>query len=124
MALPVEQQQQVRARLEEERDRLQADIRALDDEVVALGQGQAQEGTGGSNHLADDATDVVEQEKDLALIGNLQDRMRDTERALSRLEEGTYGLCERCGKPIGAERLDALPSATLCIDCKSLESGR
>lgn len=121
MVLTAEQQQTFRGRLTEERDRLRADLQSLGDEIVALGQDQATSGSGVSNHLADDASStVVEQERDLALMGPLQDRLRDTERALERLDEGTYGICERCGKPIGTERLEALPSATLCIDCKAL----
>ena len=42
------------------------------------------------------------------------------DKALAKIEDGTYGTCERCGKPIGAERLEALPYAELCIDCKRL----
>jgi DnaK suppressor protein len=119
--LTSEQQQTLRDRLLAERDQITADMRGLNDEVVALGQDENTVGAGVSNHIADNATDVMEQEKDLALISNLRDRLRDTERALERLDEGTYGICERCGKPISPERLEALPSATLCIDCKALE---
>lgn len=124
MALEMKQQQQLRARLKEERDHLRADLQGLDDEIVALGQDQNAEGAGVGNHIADTATDVMEQERDLALIGNLQERMRDVERALERMDAGEYGTCERCGKPIATERLEALPSATLCIDCKALEDKR
>jgi DnaK suppressor protein len=121
MALTAEQQHTLRDRLHEERDRLNADLRGLDDEIVALGQDQNVEGAGASNHIADSATDMMEQERDLALIGNLRDKLRDVERALERLDEGAYGICERCGEPIAAERLEVLPSATLCINCKALE---
>lgn len=121
MALTAEQQHTLRDRLHEERDRLNADLRELDDEIVALGQDQNLEGAGASNHIADNATDMMEQEQDLALIGNLRDKLRDVEHALERLDEGAYGVCERCGKPIAAERLEVLPSATLCINCKALE---
>lgn len=120
MALTSEQQQAFRERLVAERDRIGTDLRELDDEIVALGQDENNVGAGVSNHIADNATDVMEQEKDLALSSNLRDRLRDTEHALERLDEGTYGICERCGKPISPERLDALPSATLCIECKAL----
>lgn len=121
MALTTRQQAAIRTRLTADRDQMLDDLRGLDEEVAALGQDENVVGAGASNHIADNATDMVEQEKDLALIGNLRDRLRETEHALRRLADGTYGTCERCGKPIGAERLKALPSATLCIDCKAIE---
>ena len=124
MALTADQQTALRARLEEERTRLQADLDQLDAEIVALGQSQAVEAGSTGNHFADDATDIMEQERDLALIGNLRERLRDVERALAKMDEGTYGLCERCGKPINPERLEALPTARLDIDCKALEDRR
>jgi DnaK suppressor protein len=120
MVLTAEVQQQYRDRLTQERERIQADLDNLGREIVALGEDQQVEGSV-SNHLADDATDVMEQERNLALIGNLQERLHDVERALERLDAGTYGICERCGKPIAPARLDALPFATLCIDCKALD---
>lgn len=121
MSLSVQQQETVRARLTEERDRLLADLQTLNTEIVELGQDQEIEGGGLSNHIADDATDMMEQEKDLALISNLRDRLRSIEHALERLDAGTYGICEHCGQPINPERLDVLPSATLCIECKAIE---
>ena len=102
MVLTVEQQQLFRERLMGERERVQAEIAGLDAEIASLGQDQQADGSGASNHLADDATEMMEQERDLALIGNLQERMRDIDRALERLEAGTYGQCQNCGKPIGA----------------------
>ena len=124
MALTADQQTALRARLEEERARMRADLEQLDAEVVALGQSQAIEAGSTGNHFADDATDIMEQERDLALISNLRERLRDADHALARMEEGTYGICERCGKPINPERLEALPTARLCIDCKALEDRR
>ena len=120
MVLTTEQQQTLRSRLEEERERLRIDMQGLGDEVAALGQDQDLVGAGVSNHVADVGTDVMEQEKDLVLIGNLQERLREVDHALERMDEGTYGICERCGKPINPERLEALPSATFCIDCKAI----
>jgi DnaK suppressor protein len=121
MVLTAEGQQRYRDRLTQERERIEAEIANLGNEIAVLGEDQQVEGGGGGNHLADDATDVMEQERDLALIGNLQERRRDVDRALERLDAGTYGICERCGKPIAPERLEALPFATLCIECKAIE---
>jgi DnaK suppressor protein len=121
MALSTQAQEGYRERLTEERGRIEADMAGLDAEIAVLGEDQQVEGGGAGNHPADDATDVMEQERDLALIGNLQERMRDVDHALERLDAGTYGTCERCGKPIASERLEALPFATHCIACQEIE---
>lgn len=68
------------------------------------------------NHMADDATDVAEQAKTLALRTHLEGMLKEVDRALARIEKGTYGSCEKCGKPIGEERLQAMPWVTLCIE--------
>ena len=56
----------------------------------------------------------------MATARALRATLRDVERARAKIADGTYGICERCGKPIGEERLDAMPWALLCIDCKRL----
>ncbi len=121
MALSAQLQETYRARLNEERARIEVDLAGLDSENVDLGISQQDEGGGAGNHIADDATDVMEQQRNYALIENLNNRRRDVVHALKRLDEGTYGTCERCGKAINPERLDALPFVTLCIDCQALE---
>ena len=68
------------------------------------------------NHMADDATDVAEQAKTLALRTHLEGMLKEVDRALARIEKGMYGLCDKCGKPIGDERLQAVPWVTLCIE--------
>jgi DnaK suppressor protein len=119
MTITAKQQNTFRNRLNQERARIQADLDSLDAEIAALGMDQQSEGSGAGNHLADDATDIAEQERDLALIGSLQERMREVERALERLDAGTYGVCQRCDQPIAPERLEARPFATLCVNCQS-----
>lgn len=121
MALTKKAQQEYRDRLTEERTRTVGDMERLDAEVVTLGTSQQDEGGGFGNHMADNATDVMEQERNMALSGNLQERLHDIDHAIARLDAGTYGTCERCGKAIAPGRLEALPFATLCIDCKALE---
>ena len=69
------------------------------------------------NHMADDATEVSEQAKTLALKRHLEGMLKEIDRAIARAEKGTYGICERCKNPISEDRLKVLPSATLCIDC-------
>lgn len=72
--------------------------------------------------FADSAQSTAERGKVLALIDRLRGQLREVERALRKIDDGTYGLCDRCGQPIGIERLEALPYSTLCVSCKQKES--
>jgi DnaK suppressor protein len=72
--------------------------------------------------FADSAQSTAERGKVLALIDRLRGQLRDVERALRKIEDGTYGVCERCGQPISPERLEALPYSALCMNCKQKES--
>jgi DnaK suppressor protein len=56
-----------------------------------------------------------------SLEENAEHLLASIDAALKRIQDGTYGVCERCGRPIGEERLEALPYATKCIECKKLE---
>ncbi|HSN07288.1 MAG TPA: TraR/DksA C4-type zinc finger protein [Candidatus Angelobacter sp.] len=60
----------------------------------------------------------------MSLANNARELLLQNERALARLEDGTYGICERCGRPIGKLRLQAFPRVTLCVSCKQLEERR
>jgi RNA polymerase-binding protein DksA len=73
------------------------------------------------NHLADAATVTYDREMGYSLEENSEEILQLIDEALQRINEGTYGICQNCGKPIGLERLEALPYARLCIDCKRLE---
>ena len=72
-----------------------------------------------SLHPADMATDTYEKEKNIAILSNLSNTLAAINEALYRVEQGTYGICEECGKEISAARLDAMPTACLCIECKT-----
>ncbi len=61
----------------------------------------------------------VERERDLALSAQARNAVDEIDRALAKIDAGTYGICERCGQPIPKERLKALPYAALCVACKS-----
>ena len=74
---------------------------------------------GYSTHQADDATEAFEQAKGLTLRQNTERVLQKVETALARFEDGTYGLCSDCGRPIDPARLEALPYAQLCLDCQS-----
>jgi len=106
-----------RSRLDEERKRIVDAIaylhedtpRNLEDEVGELA------GRGSDNHLGDMATVTFDRELDEGLEEGAQQTLAQIDRALSRIDDGTYGTCERCGKAIPEERLRARPWATLCI---------
>jgi len=67
---------------------------------------------------------TIDREIDLSLEGNARSAMIRVDRALRKLDDGSYGLCDRCGNPIGDERLEAVPVASLCIGCKRIEERR
>lgn len=66
----------------------------------------------------EEATESFELEKRLALQRQAAERLAEVEHALRKFEEGTYGLCDSCGQPIDPARLEVLPQASLCMDCK------
>ena len=68
------------------------------------------------NHPADMATETFERERDNAVNDAFGERLEEIEQALGRMKDGTYGICEVCGKPIPYERLEAIPSAPTCVD--------
>jgi len=111
-----------RTLLEQERGRIQSAIDHLhqehpgnlEDELGEVG------GRGSDNHLGDMATATFDRELDQGLEEGAQHTLEQVERSLARIDDGTYGTCERCGKPIGEERLRARPWALLCIDDQRL----
>jgi len=60
----------------------------------------------------------------MSLANNARHMLAQTERALARIENGSYGVCESCGQPIGKMRVMAYPRATLCLPCKQREERR
>jgi DnaK suppressor protein len=100
-------------------------ISYLHEENRATTEDEQHELSGGSdNHLADIATYTYDRELDSTLEGAEGEHLSHIEAALKRIEDGTYGICENCGKPVSPERLEAMPWATLCIDCKRLAERR
>ncbi|MCC6627030.1 MAG: TraR/DksA C4-type zinc finger protein [Chloroflexi bacterium] len=108
-----------REQLHAEQARLTRSIRALESEVEQLAASEDEEGGGAGNDPADVGTDVYEQERALTLERNEMRLLHAVEEALARIDAGTYGACARCGRPIGMERLEALPHAALCITCQA-----
>ncbi len=99
--------QALRASLEEERGQLQTQLAELDGDEGDLAYDE---------NFADSAQVSGQQSANRALAGQLGDTLGDVERALGKIDDGTYGTCERCGKPIGEARLEAMPATRLCID--------
>ena len=99
-----------RAALESERDRLRS---GLEEGIVA-----PDPMTYGSQAAA--ASQVFEQQRDLALRDHNAQHLEQVEAALARLAGGTFGACVRCGRPIAPGRLEALPWAAYCIDCQRI----
>jgi DnaK suppressor protein len=106
-----------RRELETERDRLVAARDGVNHEGSLMDEtGDLSIGSG--DHIADSATETFMRELDDGLEENADNLLTEVEAALARIEQGTYGTCVVCGKPIGEERLEAVPYATLCIDDK------
>ena len=98
--------------LDDARQRV-VDLRAAREELVASIEGANAD----DEHDPEGATLAFEREQLTALLAQAERSVAAAERALAARAEGTYGTCERCGRPIGAERLEARPSATTCITC-------
>lgn len=78
----------------------------------------------GDQHIADHAGEMVDREVDESLGANAGQLVREIDRALAKIDDGTYGLCARCGQQIPEERLEAVPYATLCVSCRQIEERR
>ena len=108
-----------REQLLEERKRVEAAIAYLHEETPGSMEDQVEEEFGTSdNHPADAATVTLDREVDYTLQENSEQVLAEIDDALKRIEDGTFGTCRSCGKPIAPERLEAMPWATQCIDCK------
>ena len=110
---------EVRARLLEEIEELKADIERVEAQM-ASGENSERDG----DDEADAGAKTYEREREIALSLNARDLLAQNERAIARVDAGTYGVCESCQRPIGKERLRAFPRATLCVTCKQREERR
>jgi RNA polymerase-binding protein DksA len=106
--------------LMEERGRVSATMTHLHEDNSRSLEDETEEETY-DNHLADSATATLNREIDYTLEENAEHVLTAIDEALQRIDEGTYGTCGRCGNPIAEERLDAIPYANRCIECKRLE---
>jgi len=102
----------LRERLDEASERLEAQLKDIQSAV-------REDGVGYSNHMADSGSEVFEQEMDVSVAQGLRMAYDDVQRALEKFEDGTYGICESCGGIIEIARLEAIPEARYCLECKS-----
>jgi RNA polymerase-binding protein DksA len=108
-----------RARLQDERQRVAHAIEYIHKEhpgSLVDETGDVVTSSSIDQHMGDTATDTFDRELDYTLEGNAEEVLRAIDTALGRIDDGSYGTCEVCGKEIPEERLEARPWATLCID--------
>lgn len=111
--LSEQRMQRNRKWLEEERARLESELNRMG---AAMDE---RERPGYGTHMADNATEVFEQAKNLAVTQRLRHTLSLIKKALEKMDKGTYGICEQCGEAIDPARLKALPYATLCMSCQA-----
>lgn len=113
---------QIKAQLEKEKQRLEELVDNFNsDGINELSEQQSvSELSGIDQHQADLGTETFDRERDLSILEQVEAELGYVEDALGRLEQGNYGICEACGKPIGEERLKALPASRFCIQDQAM----
>jgi DnaK suppressor protein len=114
--------------LNEVRNQLKADVKRLRIELDQV-EGDLQNlmrdaGEGAGNDTADVGSATFERDQEMTIVNNARDMLEQSEHALDRIADRTYGVCEVCGNPIGKNRLMAFPRATMCMTCKQREERR
>ena len=114
----------LRVRLEEERVELDTQLATIVEDSFAVSQSDLSGDVGLDDESADAGTATFEREKDLSIENNVRDLLHKIDRALKRMDDGTYGVCDICGKPIEKARIKALPYVDLCIKDAQAQSRR
>ncbi len=109
------------AELREQREHSVAIVEEQEAELSGL---MRDSGDGAGQDQADVGASTFERDHELTVLNSERDKLAQIDRALRRIEDGTYGICESCGEPIGKMRLMAFPRATLCMTCKQREERR
>lgn len=113
-------QSKVKEKLLKEKQRLENELAELQKGETKPGE-QRDDPFGKREEAASEATEMENHE---ALKEKVEDLISDADKAIEKLGRGTYGKCDSCGQPIGAERLEALPTARLCLKCKTSDDKR
>jgi RNA polymerase-binding transcription factor DksA len=108
--------EQARELVVSERERLQTLMRERENEVSDSETGSISELSSMDQHQGDTGTETFEREKDFSILGQLEAEIGDLDAALKKIDEGTYGTCEICGKEIEPERLEAMPGTRTCFE--------
>jgi DnaK suppressor protein len=119
--ITAKEQAELKERLIAERRDLQTQYDDIAESTFSSDQSELTGEMGFDEEYADAGTATFERERDLSLSNNLRDLMDRIDKALGKMEHGTYGLCDRCGRPIEKARLKALPYANLCLKDKQAE---
>jgi DnaK suppressor protein len=106
---------ELRQALLDERVEVEAQLKELEESSFSTPQSELTGEAAFDEEFADAGTATFERERDLSIENNSRDLLVKIEKALARMDDGAYGLCERCGRPIEKARIKALPYATLCI---------
>jgi len=114
----------LRIRLVEERVQLDTQLTTIETDSFASTQSDSSGDVGLDDEPADAGTATFEREKDLSIENNVRDLLHKIDRALKRMDDGTYGICDICGKPIEKARVKALPYVDLCIKDAQAQSRR
>ncbi len=119
--LTTKELKELKERLSAERADLQSQLTEIEQNTFGSNQSDLSGEMAFDEEYADAGTATFERERDLSLVNNLHDLIEKVDKALAKMDEGTYGLCQRCGKPIEKARLKALPYASLCLADKKAE---
>jgi RNA polymerase-binding protein DksA len=111
----------LRAEIEADIDHLRQEITVAEADLVGL---MRDAGDGAGDDQADAGAKTFEREQEISLANNAREMLLQNLHALERMDDGTYGICESCGNPIGKLRLQAAPRATLCVSCKTKQERR
>jgi DnaK suppressor protein len=112
-------QEKLRKQLEDRKAEIENDVLYMANEMRSIGVDQDDENGSLGNHIADDGSNVTEAERIVTVTDDLQSILAQVNAAIERMNEGTYGICQRCGKPINQARLEAFPYVAHCIECQS-----
>lgn len=110
----------IRERLLKEREQVAKEISGLEEDL-AISVEDASGESPNDQHMAETATATLDREIDVTLRDQARATLAKIDRALAKLEEGSYGRCDNCEKEIGEGRLEIAPYSTLCVECKRLE---
>jgi DnaK suppressor protein len=114
----------IREQLSTQREELLGQLHDIEETAFNTSQSDLSGEVSYDEDFADAGSFTFEREKDLSIAHNVRDLLEKMAKALEKIDEGTYGLCESCGQPIDAARVKALPHVLLCLTCKKAEERR